>query len=395
MRKARDDKAFIFANDPRKDAENQELILWSRHENIQHHCPSRVRYPAERAANFLLTMVLGPALAANADLVITTRETQDANGNGYIDAIRMVANQPLSATLRACKSWWVATQSLAMTQDLAPMTASSSCDWPKTPGRRRPAHAQRTGGGSGSLGALGGPSLLPIDYAQVTSADKAKPVLLSALVANNQVSLKFSKAVSSSAYAGDFGLPVHNDTLAVRRPFPAVRTKPIPAWSRSPWGPVISNAQPAVFAGRAGARIADRHLRCRRDADRQRRGEPGLGPGRRHGLDLGGTVPEPSPPRCCWSAGRPCSCGRRPDVEVRPTLGRRAGAGSGSMQSARQNGSRHLFRYHRLSKSGGRSISRRAPAAVSSAAVRKPHRAPTGYMPAASAVCMSVFVSPR
>jgi hypothetical protein len=69
---------------------------------------------------------------------------------------------------------------------------------------------------SGDLGALGGPLLLPVDYAPVTPADKAKPVLLSAWEANNQVSLKFSEAVSSSAYAGDFGLPVHNDTLGAQ-----------------------------------------------------------------------------------------------------------------------------------------------------------------------------------
>jgi len=89
-----------------------------------------------------------------------------------------------------------------------------------------------------------------------------------------------------------------------------------------------------------------------------------------------------------------------------PDLKRR---GSGDPPAAQESleckASKRLFRgmetdraalaYTSASSSVGCWMSVRAPWAESSSAVRNPHSAPTAYIPAATAVSMSVFVSPR
>ena len=161
-------------------------------------------------AAFLLSMVLGPALTASA-VVVQSRETRDINGNGYVDAVRMVTDAALNDNFAGF--WTDVVGYTIVGYDTGPtandneffvrMCEGVTPDTAATPG------VQVVVGGS-----LG----LPVDPAPVTSVDRAKPVLKTAWCVgtvgpNDPVFLKFSEAVSSnSALANDFGLPVIADS---------------------------------------------------------------------------------------------------------------------------------------------------------------------------------------
>jgi len=171
---------------------------------------------------------LGPTLlhtytVVDSDFAITARETQDSDGNGRIDAIRIVTSGPLNDdfiglditvagyTVRGYSTGRTANDSeffILLNEGPLPDTAA------------RPGVELIAGG---SLTRLGGQLPLPAEAAPSTPADKAKPVLLSAswfdasgagVDAADPLYLTFSEPVTSNgALAKDFGLPVAYDTF--------------------------------------------------------------------------------------------------------------------------------------------------------------------------------------
>jgi len=145
----------------------------------------------------------------------TARETQDTNGNGHIDAIRIVTNVPLNDNFAGLQitvaGYTVASYETGAsandTEFFVRLVEGATPDTDATPG------VQVVAGGS-----LG----LALDAAPVTPTDKAKPVLMSAswndgsgagVGANDPIYLTFSEPVTNNhALASDFGLPVANDT---------------------------------------------------------------------------------------------------------------------------------------------------------------------------------------
>ena len=155
------------------------------------------------------------------DLAITARETQDTKGNGYIGAVRMVANASLNGNFAglqvAVAGYNVAGYSTGADDHefLVLLTESGTHDTGATPGVKVVAP------GNLGLGIVGSSETLSVDATPVTSTDKAKPVLVKAwasqsaggLEAGDKVYLQFSEAVTSNiALVADFALPVAWDT---------------------------------------------------------------------------------------------------------------------------------------------------------------------------------------
>ena len=156
-------------------------------------------------------------------LHITAREALDTNGNGHIDAIRMVTDAPLNDNFAGlqisvgnyevikCDTGVGANDN----EFFVRLSEGSAPDTDAVPGVKVLA--------AGSLAVPNSTASLPVDSSAVTPADKAKPVLMSAswgggsgggVSPNDPIYLTFSEPVTSNnALPADFGLPVTNDSF--------------------------------------------------------------------------------------------------------------------------------------------------------------------------------------
>lgn len=158
------------------------------------------------------------------DLALTFRQTQDFDGDGFIDAIYCVANAPLAgsvATLTVVADLgYVVTGCSAGASNndfYVNLQEKSSGDTGILPG------LQITG--AGDVTRQNSVEALPTDAAFVTPTDAAKPVLMAAewfdgsgggVTSGDWIFLTFSEAVTTTnALISDLGLPVTNDTLDV------------------------------------------------------------------------------------------------------------------------------------------------------------------------------------
>ena len=164
-------------------------------------------------------------LRFNLTLQITTRETLDTDGNGKIDAIRIVANAPLNDNFTGLQITVNGYQLAASPYDTG--TGANDNEFfvrlqeGTVPDTGAKPGVQVVAAGGLARQDTGEP--LPVDAAPVTSTDKAKPVLMAALWVegsaggvspNDPIYLTFSEPVTSnSALAGDFGLPVSQDSF--------------------------------------------------------------------------------------------------------------------------------------------------------------------------------------
>ena len=165
-------------------------------------------------ASVLLALTLGPALAASAAISIQACETQDTNGNGYIDALRFVTNAPLTDNFADLLLYVTVDGGVAcMSVDTGPV-ANDTEFFVHTSPQSSDARLQVT---------VWAGSSLDLAAASVATVDKAKPALMKSwwansvggvTSANGYVFLEFSEPVNSqNAVISDFGLPVQNDTF--------------------------------------------------------------------------------------------------------------------------------------------------------------------------------------
>ncbi|MCY3019383.1 MAG: hypothetical protein NTW87_10210 [Planctomycetota bacterium] len=176
------------------------------------------------------TLNTSPPIAVSGTLTITARETQDTDGDGYIDAIRLVCSQPVNDNFTGL-SVSVAGYTVSGYDTGGPgndneffvrLNKGAAPDTGETPKVRVLA--------AGSFGRFGSSERLPPDAAPVTPVDRAQPVLMEAywddkseggVSVDDDLRLTFSEPVTTagvvitnSETTSDIWLPVLGDTLS-------------------------------------------------------------------------------------------------------------------------------------------------------------------------------------
>jgi len=153
---------------------------------------------------------------------ILTRQTQDLNGDGYLDNILITTNTPLNDNftgLVATVTGYAVTGFAAgpsNNQFYIQLTQLVTPDTGATPVMQITANT--------TLAASSGGALLPVDGSGVTTTDDAAPVLMSCMWTDggaagvgsgDMLALTFSESVTATSLGpADLGLPVTGDTLS-------------------------------------------------------------------------------------------------------------------------------------------------------------------------------------